>query len=71
MSAGIRSGVNWTRLKSRPSALANDRAIRVLPNPGRSSISMWPSAAIATSANLSASCLPIKALVTSLIMRSA
>ena len=43
-SEGSRSGVNWMRAKSRPSARANDRAISVLPRPGRSSSSTWPPA---------------------------
>ena len=34
-SEGSRSGVNWMRAKSRPSARANDRAISVLPRPGQ------------------------------------
>ena len=29
------SGVNWMRAKSSPKALAKDRAIKVLPRPGR------------------------------------
>ena len=34
MSAGIRSGVNWMRLKSRSSASASVRTSSVLPRPG-------------------------------------
>ena len=34
MSAGIRSGVNWMRLKSRSSASARVRTRSVLPRPG-------------------------------------
>ena len=38
MSAGIRSGVNWMRAKLEPQRRANERAIRVLARPGKSSI---------------------------------
>ena len=34
MSAGIRSGVNWIRLKSSAMASANVRISKVLPSPG-------------------------------------
>ena len=44
MSAGSRSGVNWTRGKASPVTVASERAMRVLATPGRSSRSTWPSA---------------------------
>jgi hypothetical protein len=34
MSAGMRSGVNWTRAKERSTAEARVRIISVLPRPG-------------------------------------
>ena len=39
MSAGIRSGVNWMRLKSSESASARVRTSNVLPSPGTPSSS--------------------------------
>src|SRR5947209_583020 len=57
-SAGSRSGVNCTRVKSSPSAAANDRAISVLPRPGRSSISTWPRASTVVRINVSAARFP-------------
>ena len=39
-SDGSMSGVNWMRAKSSPRTCANDRAISVLPRPGRSSSRM-------------------------------
>ena len=58
MSTGIRSGVNWTRLTEpsieRAIALASD----VLPTPGTSSTSRWPSANKVTSATRITSGLP-------------
>ena len=41
---GSRSGVNWMRANSSPSTRANDRAMSVLPRPGRSSSRTWPPA---------------------------
>src|SRR3990170_1357612 len=43
MSAGRRSGVNWTRRNARPRAAAKDFAIRVFASPGTSSMRTWPS----------------------------
>ena len=57
-SAGSRSGVNCTRLKSRPNAAANDRAISVFPRPGRSSMSTWPPASTVVRISVSAPRLP-------------
>ena len=58
MSPGSRSGVNCTRLTEqsieRASALASD----VLPTPGTSSTSRWPSASSVTSARRTTSGLP-------------
>ena len=44
MSAGIRSTVNWMRLKRSASASASERTISVLPVPGTPSMSTWPPA---------------------------
>src|SRR5256885_10704211 len=49
MSAGIRSGVNWTRLKSRCRAPPSERTRTVLPRPGTPSRSRWPPAIMAIS----------------------
>ena len=38
-SLGMRSGVNWMRLKAAPDTRANDRATSVFPRPGAPSIS--------------------------------
>ena len=43
-SAGSRSAVHWTRANSRSIERASARASVVLPTPGRSSMSTWPSA---------------------------
>ena len=42
MSPGIRSGVNWMRPKSSPSARAKHWARKVLAVPGGPSSRMWP-----------------------------
>ncbi len=42
MSAGIKSGVNWMREKSRSSVLANVRTSSVLPSPGTPSNRQCP-----------------------------
>src|SRR4051794_9473379 len=47
-SAGSRSAVPCTRAKARSSERASARARVVLPTPGRSSMSTWPSASMAT-----------------------
>ena len=47
-SAGSRSEVHWTRAYSAASDRASARASAVLPTPGASSISTWPSARRAT-----------------------
>src|ERR1700757_2136679 len=57
-SAGSRSGVNCTRVNLSPNAEAKDLAIRVLPRPGRSSMSTWPRARTAVSMSVSAERLP-------------
>ena len=48
-SLGSRSGVPWTREKSRPRARLKARARSVFPTPGTSSIRTWPPANRATS----------------------
>ena len=57
-SAGSRSGVNCSRRNPMPSACANDRAVSVLPRPGRSSSSTCPPARIPARTSSSASRLP-------------
>ena len=42
MSEGIRSGVNWMRLKARPSVCAMVRTISVFAVPGKPVIRQWP-----------------------------
>src|SRR3954470_20841603 len=54
-SAGSRSAVPCTRAKARSSERAMARASVVLPTPGRSSTSTWPSATSATSTSSSTS----------------
>jgi len=44
MSEGIRSGVNWMRLKLSPRASLAVLHIKVLPSPGTPSIKTWPPA---------------------------
>ena len=57
-SVGSRSGVNWIRRNEQSIDRAIDFASIVLPTPGTSSISRWPSATSATSASLISLCLP-------------
>src|ERR671910_702982 len=64
MSLGIRSGVNWIRANSIAHTCAKERASRVLPSPGRSSISTWPSASRANNTSSTASLLPMIACST-------
>ena len=42
MSEGIRSGVNWMRLNTRPSVCASVRTSSVLAVPGKPVIRQWP-----------------------------
>ena len=42
MSLGIRSGVNWMRLKLSPSVLANVLMSSVLASPGTPTSRAWP-----------------------------
>src|SRR5580693_1299116 len=60
-SAGSRSGVNCTRVNPSPSAAAKDRAISVLPRPGRSSMSTWPRARTAVRISVRAERFPTTA----------
>ena len=69
-SAGSMSGVNWTRLKSSPSTVANVRASSVLPSPGRSSIRMWPEASTPSRTILTVPGLPTMTCSTSARTRS-
>src|SRR5579859_364328 len=63
MSAGSRSGVNWTRPYSSASDLAIALASSVLPVPGTPSSSTWPWATRATAHSRMASSWPTTALV--------
>ena len=49
MSLGIRSGVNWMRLKSSLRLLARVRTISVLASPGTPTIRPWPRQKMVTS----------------------
>src|SRR3954463_2683129 len=57
-SLGSRSGVNWIRRTVASTEAANALARVVLPTPGTSSISRWPSASSTTSASRTTSSLP-------------
>ena len=57
MSDGIRSGVNWMRLNSRPSACASVRTSSVLAVPGKPVIRQWPPTNSATiTCSITSSC---------------
>ena len=64
MSLGKRSGVNWIRFQVRLTDLQMARAREVLPTPGTSSISRWPSARTHVSAARTTLSLPCRTLVT-------
>ncbi len=57
-SLGSRSGVNWMRLCDPWTVWAIDRASVVLPVPGKSSRSRWPSASMQVTDKRMASVLP-------------
>src|SRR3990170_4188806 len=63
-SLGSRSGVPWTRPKPSPSDRANARARSVLPTPGTSSSSAWPSARSAIAMSRSGASAPTTACAT-------
>src|SRR5207302_7810843 len=69
-SDGIRSGVNWMRVKPMLVTWANARAISVFASPGKSSIRTWPSASSPSRTSWSAPRLPTTALSTSVRIRS-
>ena len=58
MSDGSRSGVNWMRRTEQLTDRARAFASTVLPTPGTSSMSRWPSARRTTSAVSATSALP-------------
>ena len=70
-SEGSRSGVNCTRPKRRPVAVANERAMSVLATPGTSSSRTCPSASSASSTSSRTSRLPTTARSTSSRIASA
>ncbi len=64
MSPGSMSGVNWMRLLT-PSTLSEmARASEVLPVPGKSSSSTWPSLIMAVNISSMTCCLPSRACST-------
>src|SRR5581483_2833115 len=65
MSAGMRSGVNWTRLASSFRAWASVRTSSVLPRPGTPSSRTWPPARIETRTPRTTSSWPTMTLATS------
>ena len=67
MSAGSRSGVNWTRLNLHPRAVAKVFAISVLASPGKSSMRVFPFDRIPIVILRRFSCLPMMTLATSFI----
>ena len=58
MSLGSRSGVNWIRRTEQSIERASALASMVLPTPGTSSISRWPSASSTVMASRTTSGLP-------------
>ena len=58
MSLGSRSGVNWTRRTVQSIERARVLASSVLPTPGTSSTSRWPSASSTVIAVRTTACLP-------------
>ena len=71
MSAGIRSGVNCTRLKLRSSASPMVRTSSVLPRPGMPSSSAWPPASRQVSTPRTTSGWPMMTWPTSVSMARA
>ena len=69
MSDGIRSGVNWMRLKLRLSASASVRIISVLARPGTPTSRQWPRAKMAMSSSSMTRSWPTMTLPSSLRMR--
>ena len=70
MSDGSRSDVNCTRWNSSPSVAASACASVVLPTPGRSSISRWPSASRQAKARRTSPRLPSTTVLTWAIARA-
>ena len=64
-SEGMRSGVNWTRFKSRSRAAASVLTISVLATPGTPSSSTWPRASSAATRPDSVPSWPTTTLATS------
>ncbi len=70
-SEGNRSGVNWMRWKVQSSERARALARVVLPMPGTSSMSTWPSQSNATIASSITSSLPTITRFTFSVTRAA
>ena len=70
MSEGIRSGVNWMRLKSAPTMRASVFTSKVLAVPGTPSKSACPSAKSATSTCSTTASCPTMTLLSSVLMCS-
>jgi hypothetical protein len=69
-SLGMRSGVNWMRLKAHPETTANVRATSVFPRPGAPSTRTCPRASAATRTPLTSSSWPMMTVAMCLLMRS-
>ena len=70
MSLGSRSGVNCTRRTEQSIERASALASIVLPTPGTSSTSRWPSASSTVTASRTASLLPSMTVSTASAMRA-
>jgi hypothetical protein len=70
MSAGIRSGVNWMRLKLRLSVRLSVEISRVFASPGTPTSRQWPRAKIETSSSSMTASWPTMTLWSSLRMVS-
>ena len=70
MSEGIRSGVNWIRLKLTSRILAIELTIKVLASPGTPTKSTWPRVKIAARISSITSRCPMITLFSSLTITS-
>ena len=70
MSDGIRSGVNWIRLKLTSRILAIELTIKVLASPGTPTKSTWPRVKIAAKISSTTSRWPMMTLFSSLTITS-
>ena len=70
MSEGIRSGVNWMRLKDRDRHWARLLTSRVLARPGTPTSRQWPRAKMEISTWSITSSMPTMVLCSSALMRA-